>query len=261
MSSRPAVRGFGSVDELEDTIEKVYSKADRLEKEMDILDDQAENFLNYSHDSDMLKGSAEYVEAHIADEAAPRITLDDAMAEFEDPEKAENWELLEEAVEKTRGLSDQYRDTYESLWGEMGYSGDDLREKVDGSFPMATFLRNWEASPHTFFQEQESYDDWRDAEEATGSRPTMARYFELSEEDLTMKQRDDLTREQDLDKEDSRERHGRTFEDMDFQFWRNHLSRNNPDNPYSAARWVNKEKMLLENTLEGEPASFAEKKK
>lgn len=260
MNSGAGADGYTQIEDLEDAIDQVYEKADRLDKEMKIFMNQAEQFLNYSHDPDMLRGSAEYIKENIQDEDRVKLLHQRAREEFENPEEADNWNKLLEAAEKTSDTVSQLEDTYRGLWEEFGYSDDEIDEKTEGRFPLPVFLDTWDDRPYELFRDQESYDDNDFYHEAEGSRPTMARQFEIDEEDLTSKQRADVTRGRMLnDKEERREKFGRTFEDQDFQFWRNQLSSNDPENPFSLARWVNRELMLLENTLEGTPETFAER--
>ena len=262
MESGVDVMEYDSVEDLEDTIEKVYGNANRLNNEMKVLVDQVHKFLDYRHDPEMLRASAEYIEENIPDESDPEFVDKYAREQLENPEEAKNWDKLQEAMDLTEGIAGQFRETYETLWSEFGYSGDDLHEKIEGHFPLETFFRAWEDRPHTLFQKQEKYDERKFSRSAEGSRPTMARYFDIETEDLTSKQRDDVLRAEELERELQSD-HGRTLEDEGkHNFWRNHfMDQHSPDNPRSTARWVNRELMMLENTLEGTPAPFNKRKK
>ncbi|WP_414838361.1 hypothetical protein ACK3SF_03065 [Candidatus Nanosalina sp. VS9-1] len=257
MSSGPDVMQYDSIQDLEETIEHVYHKANRLNKEMEIFVEQAQSFLDYSHDLDMLKASAEYVERNLPDEASPRFVQEYARKELENPERAENWDRIQEAQDLTEGLVQQFTEAYEGLWNEFGYSDEKLHEKIEGRFPVQTFLREWEDNPHRLFESQERYSNDNRLIDEEVSGPTMARYFDIGREELTSKQRDDMLRGEELERELSDD-HGRSFEDEDEHgFWRNHfIKQHDRDNPRSNSRWVNAELMFLENTMEGTPAPF-----
>ena len=247
---------YDSVEELEESIDQVYDRADRLNKEMSILEDQIESFLNYTHHPEILEEVSEYVQENLPDEALPILAKRNAFKHLDNPERAENWDKLEEAVEKTREASERFKDTYNTLWNEFGYSGEKLNKKIEGHFPLDAFFRSWEEKPYELFEQQENYDR-KVFVEAEGSRPTMARYFEI--EDPTSKQIDDMSREKQFEQEEMREEYGRTFEDEEkHNFERHQLSQDDPENPSSKARWVNTELMMLETTLEGTPYPFRE---
>lgn len=255
MSSEPEVMEYESLEDLENTIEQVYDRVDRLDKEMEILSNEVAGFLNYEHDPDMLRGSAEYVEDNIQDEALARIAIRYAGEELENPEEAENWQMLEEAVEKATGMEERYRNTYQTLWNEFGFRGEKLNEKIEGRFPLNTFLGEWEDKPHRFFQDQETYD--RDEDRfVEPSGPTMARYLDIEGKEQTGKQKDDMARERELNKE----REGPRPEIPD-QILRNQFNQGDRENPFSDARWVNQELLMLQNTIEGTPAAFKREKK
>lgn len=261
MSSGVDVMEYDSMQDLEDTIDEVYSDSNRLNKEMRVFMDQAQKVLEYRHDPEILKASAEYVEQNLPDESQPDFVEEYARKQLENPEKAENWSKLQDAQKMTEGLADQFQDTYEGLWDEFGYSGDKLHEKIEGSFPVATFLRTWEDRPYELFLDQENYDERNFSRTAEGSRPTMARFFDIDSDDLSLKQRDDLLRGEELEVELNKD-NGRSLEDEErHNFWRNQfVNSQDSENPRSSARWVNKELMMLENTLDGTPAPFRDEK-
>ncbi|MFB6116353.1 MAG: hypothetical protein ABEK10_02465 [Candidatus Nanosalina sp.] len=254
MSAEPEVMDYESISDLEDTIEEVYSRVDRLEKEMSILTDEVEGFLNYEHNPDMLQGSAEYVEENIPDEALARLAVRYAVEQLENPEQAENWDKLQEAAEKATGLADTYRDTYETLWNEFGFQGEALNEKIDGRLPVNTFLEDWNENPQRLFRDQETYDTWQEKSRAV-PKPTMARYFDIDESEQTARQKDDIARKKQLQKE--KETEGEQPSD---HITRNQLNQGDRENPFSDARWVDQEMLLLQNTLEGKPAAFRKRK-
>lgn len=255
MRSEPEVMQYGSISDLETTVEEVYDRVNRLEKEMNVLIDEAENFLNYEHSPEMLEASAEYVEENIPDEALPEIAIKYAEKQLENPEKAENWEKLQEAAEKATGLAQTYRDTYETLWNEFGFQDKALNQKIGGRFPINTLLKEWEENPYRLFQDQETYD--RDEDRFTEpSGPTMARYFDIENKEQTGKQKDDTARKKQLEKE----REGPRPEIPD-QILRNQFNQGDRENPFSEARWVNQELLMLQNTLEGTPTAFKHQKK
>ena len=263
MSPRPDVFEYDSISDLEDTIEHVYEKVDRLDEETDTLVDQLQSFLNYEHDPETLQESMEYVEENLQQESWAGLVNKYAREELENPEQADNWDDLVELAESADDISERFIEAYESLWAEFGITGDTRDERIRDRPPVSEFFRAWKNDPHTLFPAEDSYSDGEDQEAGRGSRPTMARYVEDADDrSLTSKQMDDLMRGKDINRhERDRDDHGVVIEEDDFQFWRNRLSQSDPENPFSSARWVNTELMLLENTLKGTPIAFEDEEK
>lgn len=225
------VMDYDSVGDLEDTIEGVHQRVERLDSEMGTLLNQIGAFLNYEHDPEKFRSAAEYVSSNIPDEALPGIAMQYAQKHLDEEQiqAADNWDKLEEAQEKAEYLSEQWRTAYSNLWENFGYQGDRLNEEINGIPPVQHFLDTWDEKPHRLFEPQERYDNWDERMEE-GHKPTMARYFEV--DNPSSKQLDDLKRETQFEQEEKREDHGRTFEE-DQDFWRDHLS----DKP-GFSKWV-----------------------
>ena len=206
MGSQIDVFDYESVDELENNIDLIYDKVNRLEKELSVLESETQAFLNYSHNSDILKASTQYVEENLIDESLPEIAMENAIKDLENAEEADNWSKLEDAVELTEGLVDRFEQTYESLWNEMGYTGGELKQMIQDRPPISTFLMKWESEPEIFFQDIANNEEFP--------------IRELNEKN-----------------------NGIVIDDEeDPEFWRNALNQGDPESKYSDARWVNREK-------------------
>lgn len=235
MSSEPEVMEYESVEDLKETIDEVYDRTERLNSEMETLTEQVQAFLNYEHDPEQLRSAAEYVSEHIPEEALPGIAKKYAREELENPEEADNWDRLEQAEEAAEGIGQGWRETYTGLWNEFGYSDEKLNDEIEGIPPIQHFLNTWENEPYRLFEEQESYDRWRLEMEAEGSRPTMARQFDI--ENPTSKQRDDSRRGKVLERENQDMDVPETF-DEEPGFWRKIFS-----DRTEFSKWVNQEKL------------------
>lgn len=233
---------YDSIEDLENTIEEVYDRVSLLERNMDVLVDEVEGFLNYEHDPDVLKGSAEYVESNIQDEALASIAFKHAQKELENVEDADNWDKLEVAVDKASGLVDTYNDKYQTFWNEFGYEEEALDERLNGVAPFKTFLHEWENKPYNLFSKQERLSYHKSIFDDV--EPTMARQFDIREEEKTRKHKADIRRGEKLNKTD------KGPIDASNQILRNVFSREIRDAPGSNSRWLNHELLFLQNTLE-----------
>lgn len=237
MRSEPDVLEYDSIGDLEETIEQVYDRVERLDQEMDTLLEQVEAFLDYSHDMDEFEASADYISKNIPHEALPEMAKQHAERELEDPEQADNWDKLEESIQKAEYLGDHWRSAYNNLWNEFGYSDEKLQDEIRGIPPVKHLIDLWQEEPYRLFEEQETYDSREFVGLLRGNNPglTMARFFDI--EDPTPKQKDDLTRAKVLIREGQEMDSDISLEENP-QFWREKLSGRSDSSP-----WVNDEKL------------------
>ncbi|MDY6770638.1 MAG: hypothetical protein SV186_01630 [Candidatus Nanohaloarchaea archaeon] len=198
---------YDSVDDLEATIDEVYEATEQLNDYMETLLDQADAFLDYRHDPETFSEAADYVASNIPDEALPGIVRRYAQQELDEPEQASNWERLEQADTTTDELVEQWQGTYKECWAAFGFEDERLRDEIQGLDPFKHLLRTWENHPYHLFEDQETYDDrtiGRASLLAHTGEPTMARFFDI--EHPTSKQRDDMMRAVQLEKDEKRDR-------------------------------------------------------
>jgi|GEM_PF-1599880 len=233
---------YDSIDDLESTIDEVYDRVNLLKRNMDVLEDEVEGFLNYEHDPDVLRGVAEYVETNIQHEALASIAFEHTQKELENPEHADNWEKLEETADKASGLVDTYKESYQTLWNEFGYEGEVLDERISGVAPFRTFIHEWENKPYNLFSRQERLSYHKSIFDDV--EPTMARQFDIREKEKTGKHKADIRRGEELEEKEK--------EPMDHQdhILREVFSGEIRDAPGSHSRWLNHELLFLQNTLE-----------
>jgi len=165
----------------------------------DELLEQVQRLPEYRHDPDALRDAARYVSKRYgSDGGIASITQKYAEKDLDDPQQAENWDELQEAVSAAEDNGTELRDTQEQLWETFGFTGGRYEEMVMDRVPFENFVRVWDDQPHLLFQDEDRYED-RLRREDDG--PTMVRLVDDPDRsELTRKQADDRRRRTDIDR-------------------------------------------------------------
>lgn len=193
------VFNYDSIEDLEATIRTVVQRQKEFNAAKDELLEQVQRLPEYRHDPDALQDAARYVNSHFGDDGGiASIAKQYAEEELKDPQEADNWEELKDAVAAAEDNGTELRDAHEQVWEEYGFTGGRYEQMVMDQVPFEHLMRVREDRPHTLFQDQDRYED-RSRREEVG--PTLVRLVDDPDRSrLTRKQADDHRRQTYLDR-------------------------------------------------------------